>query len=397
MESKKFTAGFIGIAKSVFIRSITITFILSVVMVGVAGEIDAVGALLWVSVIGAIIWDFLHLVTIEVRTDGVNVTKSGQTPVFYSFDKYDIKLSGSYLTMSPKRSGKTENIKCACFTKSGLGELSAYIKKRGQVWRFNTTPEPVQTTIDDQKKAADLKQAAKKAAMSSAEANSRNPYAKKAVPAATQKAEEITEKIKVEEPPKITEVPTTADLPETSELDKFLSEKPKESAHDHGEDFHKAVFYYPRRDIEDRTERKTTLSVLTTLALGVLTFLLAYIVFPRLVLPEAGAVVIVCVIVIASLVGSRSAKLRGMPSKLEVTANHFVVDNTRYRVNEMSHKSMTSPDMKIGNRRVSFTYSGKQIICQLGPCTKDNKNSDEYFSRYDELCDKLREKGFRCS
>ena len=124
--------------------------------------------------------------------------------------------------------------------------------------------------------------------------------------------------------------------------------------------------------------------------------MLAYLAAPMFVLIEAGGIAIVCVIVIGCLIGSKAAKLRGMPSKLEVTENHFVVDNTRYRLGEMTSKSMTPPGTKIGSREIRFSYAGKQITCALGPCAKSEKTADEYFSRYSELCDRLKEKGFKC-
>ena len=428
MENKKFTAGFAGMAKAVIVRAAAITFVFALVCVGAFGDFDGVGAVFWLAVIGSFVWEVVHMVTVEVKESGVTITKAGNTPVFYGFDKCNITTVGkNTIRASMRRSDKYEDIKCAGFTKSTFDELTKYIRKRQQVYGMSSTPvtaSGVQMTIDDAAKKQDmndrLTEAAKRAAESSAAAAARNPYAKKtgtaakprvaAVPAGTTAKPKITEPVSVKvdappiinesvaitETPKITEVPGVNDLPKTGDWSEFVRAEPKKSEHDHGEDFHKAVFYYPRRDIEERTERNSTLAILVTLALGVLTFLLAYLAAPMFVLIEAGGIAIVCVVVIGCLIGSKAAKLRGMPSKLEVTENHFVVDNTRYRLGEMTSKSMTPPGTKIGSREIRFGYAGKQIICALGPCVKSEKTADEYFSRYSELCDRLKEKGFKC-
>lgn len=428
MENKKFTAGFAGMAKAVIVRAAAITFVCALVFVGAFGDFAGAGAIFWLAVIGSFVWEVVHMVTVEVKENGVTITKAGNTPVFYGFDKWSITTVGKNIRASMKRSDKYEDTKCASFTKSTFDELTRYIKKRQQVYGMSSTPgtaSGVQMTIDDAAKKQDmndrLKEAAKRAAESSAAAAARNPYAKKTGTAAKQKVATapagtasnskitaapvsvkvdapptINESVKITETPKITEVPGVNDLPKTGDWSEFVKAEPKKSAHDHGEDFHKAVFYYPRRDIEERTERNSTLAILVTLALGVLTFLLAYLAAPMFALIEAGGIAIVCVVVIGCLIGSKAAKLRGMPSKLEVTENHFVVDNTRYRLGEMTAKSMTPPGTKIGSREIRFNYAGKQITCALGPCAKSEKTADEYFSRYSELCDRLKEKGFKC-
>ena len=441
MENKKFTAGFAGMAKAVIVRAAVITFVCAIVFIGAFGDFDGVGAVFWLAVIGSFVWEIVHMVTVEVRDSGVTITKAGNTPVFYGFDKCNITTVGkNTIRATMRKSDKHEDIKCAGFTKSTCDELTKYIRKRQQVYGMSSVPmtaSGVQMTIDDAAKKQDmndrLREAAKRAAESSSAAAARNPYAKKtgttskpevtAVPAGAASKPKVTvapagttskpkitepgsvkvdapptinESITITETPKITEIPGVSDLPKTNDWSEFVRAEPKKSEHNHGEDFHKAVFYYPRRDIEERTERNSTLAILATLAFGVLIFLLAYLAAPMFVLIEAGGIAIVCVIVIGCLIGSKAAKLRGMPSKLEVTENHFVVDNTRYRLGEMTSKSMTPPGTKIGNREIRFGYAGKQITCALGPCAKSEKTADEYFSRYSELCDRLKEKGFKC-
>lgn len=441
MENKKFTAGFGGIAKAVLSRAVMITFVFALIFIGLLGDVEGLFGIFWLAVIGSAVWEVMHALTVEVSSDGIRITKAGKNPVFYGFDKWNISTVGkSTIRASMRKLDKNEDTPCKSFPKSTFDELTRYIRKRQEVYTMNRAAG-VQMSVDDsstkpEKSSADrLKDAAIRAAAASAAAAARNPYAKKnasaqaartipekaiadkpANPAAEKPIEtvkvdsipvitetpKITETTKITatpeiaETPKITEIPGIADLPKTNDWSEFVSAKPKPSEHKHGEDFHKAVFYYPRRDIEERTERQSTISTLVTLALSIAVFLIAYIGAPQYLLSEALAISVVCVAVIGFIAGSKASKLHGMPSKLEVTENHFVVDNTRYRLGEMTSKSMTSPNTRSGSRFIRFGYSGKQIVCALGPCSKSGTNSDEYFSRYNELCDKLKEKGFKC-
>ena len=432
MENKKFTAGFGGIAKAVLSRAVMITFVFALIFIGLLGDVEGLFGIFWLAVIGSAVWEVMHAVTVEVSSDGIRITKAGNNPVFYGFDKWNISTVGkSTIRASMRKLDKNEDTPCKSFPKSTFDELTRYIRKRQEVYTMNRA-SGVQMPVDDSstkpaKSSADRqKDAAIRAAAASAAAAARNPYAKKnasavsartipeksiadkpaaKTPIETVKVDsapvitetpKITETPVIDETPKITETPGVADLPKTNNWSEFVSEKPKPSEHKHGEDFHKAVFYYPRRDIEERTERQSTISTLVTLALSIAVFLIAYIGAPQYLLSEALAISVVCVAVIGFITGSKASKLHGMPSKLEVTENHFVVDNTRYRLGEMTSKSMTSPNSRSGSRFIRFGYSGKQIVCALGPCSKSRTNSDEYFSRYNELCDKLKEKGFKC-
>ncbi len=191
------------------------------------------------------------------------------------------------------------------------------------------------------------------------------------------------------------ESPGIADLPKTSNWEEFVAKKPKPSTHEHGEDFHKKVFYYPRRDVSERAERRFTLTLLSTLAISTAVFLLLYIAAPRYALAEALMILAGCAAVIGFTAASNRTKLHGMVSKLEVTENHLVLDNTRYRLRELSNKTMTPPEQASGRRFIRFNYEGKTIVCPLGPCEKTKRSSDEYFGRYEELFEALGEKGFR--
>ena len=438
VENKKFTAGVGGTIKAAIIRAVVITFVAALIFVGAFGSGDGVLAVFWLALIGSFIWEFANIVTVEVRSDGVSVSKSGNKATFYTYEKWYFSERGkNTLHAEMRKLDKTEDIVLKNFPSGTFRELSTLIKKRQEAYFLNKSAanrgvgdKPTtgtQTTISDMAKTEsrasgyDFAKRAEAARASSAEASARNPYAKKptSVPAVTSAKDAkitpvpasvkvkpaaaessvtsgIPETPKVGETPKITGIPGISDLPDTSDFEKFLSEKPKASEHDHGEDFHKAVFYYPRRDIEDRVERVTTIKILTAITLAVAVFLAAYIFAPGFAVYEALFIGVVCLFSIGIAVGKKRAKLSGMPSKLEVTKNHLVLDNTRYRVGEMSSKFMTSPGTKAGNRVLRFSYAGKTIVCPLGPCAKPKKDQDEYFGRYSELCGALSEKGFEC-
>ena len=437
VENKKFTAGVGGTMKAAFIRAVVITFVAALVFVGAFGSGDGVFAVFWLALIGSFVWEFANIVTVEVQSDGVSVSKSGNKATFYKYEKWYFSERGkNTLHAEMRKLDKTEDIVLKNFPSGTFRELSTLIKKRQEAYFLNKSAanreisdqKPTtgtQTTISDMTKTEsrasgyDFAKRAEAARASAADAAARNPYAKK--PAATSSGEkkltvtagaapaaktpekpekagspEIPETPKIGETPKITGIPGISDLPDTSDFEKFLSEKPKASDHDHGEDFHKAVFYYPRRDIEERVERVTTIKILTAITLAVAVFLAAYILAPGFAVYEALFIGVVCLFSIGIAVGKKRAKLAGMPSKIEVTKNHLVLDNTRYRVGEMTSKTMTPPGTKTGNRVLRFSYAGKTIVCPLGPCAKPKKDQDEYFGRYSELCDALSEKGFKC-
>lgn len=437
VENRKFTAGVGGTIKAAFIRAVVITFVAALVFVGAFGSRDGVFAVFWLALIGSFVWEFANTVTVEVQSDGVSISKSGNKATFYKYEKWYFSERGkNTLHAEMRKLDKTEDIVLKNFPSGTFRELSTLIKKRQEAYFLNKSAanrgisdqKPTtgtQTTISDMTKSEsrasgyDFAKRAEAARASAADAASRNPYAKK--PAATSSGEkkltvtasaapaaktpekpekagspEIPETPKIGETPKITGIPGISDLPDTSDFEKFLAEKPKASDHDHGEDFHKAVFYYPRRDIEERVERVTTIKILTAITLAVAVFLAAYILAPGFAVYEALFIGVVCLFSIGVAVGKKRAKLAGMPSKIEVTKNHLVLDNTRYRVGEMTSKTMTPPGTKTGNRVLRFSYAGKTIVCPLGPCAKSKKDQDEYFGRYSELCDALSEKGFKC-
>lgn len=197
---------------------------------------------------------------------------------------------------------------------------------------------------------------------------------------------------------KIPEMPAFDDtayrnLPEIGSVGGEISSK--EFTHEHGEDFHKSVFYYPRRAITEQSERANVLSVLYILAAGVIAFLAWYLIFGGSGLEGKAALIIavICVSAIAITLIVRGGRTRNLFSKLEITRNHLVIDNVRYRFAEMTNMRMTSPDESSGVRRISFTYDGKGRVYTLGPCKKSGR-AEDYFNRYAELCDLLRDRGF---
>lgn len=405
MENKKFSAGFDGIAKTVIVRAVTITFVLTFLTVMFFDSADLVGAIFWLSLVGTAIFETARSVTLEVRADGVSFSKLGGSPVFYKYEKWYLSpVKGKLVLRAEMRElEKFEDINCRCFTKKKFGELTALIKKRQDAYFVNRRNAPAGGGLSRDEYIAEA----------IATAAERNPYAKKSKTAAKSiptKApiSEITDRsVDIQQNPAVS-TPETIKLPDPPEIHDFpqitveqkipehTEIKPAAFTHDHGEDFQKAVFYYPRRDIQERAERRSTIAVLVVMLLSVAAFLVCYIAAPGFALAEGAAALTVCVLVSAALIGSKTAKLRGMPSKLEVTKNHFVVDNTRYRFGEMTGRRMTDPKAESGSRSIRFVYGGKQIVCALGPCIKSEKHADEFFGRYGELCALLEEKDFKC-
>ena len=215
---------------------------------------------------------------------------------------------------------------------------------------------------------------------------------------------------------KIPELPKISDedykrlpdiVPPSFSQNKADSAPAKTFTHDHGEDFHKIVFYYPRRNITERTERTNALFVLYTLAASVLVFLMTYILtysVPEIMIENtnfimiatAGILVAASVALIAArLVYSRMI-LSGLFSKLEITDENLVIDNIRYKFSEMSEMYITPNRLDSGRRMLSFKTGGKTVLKGLGPSNKPaKKRTDEYFTRYAELVSELKKRGFK--
>ncbi len=480
MNDKEFTAGLGSTIKAAFKRAFWITFIFLLITVATVGDVSGViAAIFWVMLLASGFWEFTHAVTLEVESDGLKVTRGGNSD-FYKYAVWYISYTSKTTIVAENRKlDDREEIICRNFSRSMMLRLSKEIKDQQDEFfvRRAMRENGEQMTIDELEKRineahADAKhlsanraaplnngsaqsdtrsasQRAEAAKRASSEAAARNPYAKRSgdTKPAELKTRTVSESVgststviktidpnglskergsvDIPEPPSIDKVeltveapkpddlprveavsridvtartiesPGIADLPKTSNWDEFVAKKPKPSAHEHGEDFHKKVFYYPRRDVSERAERRFTLTLLSTLAISIAVFLLLYIVAPRYALAEALMILAVCAAVIGFTAASNRAKLHGMVSKLEVTENHLVLDNTRYRLRELSNKTMTPPEQASGRRFIRFNYEGKTIVCPLGPCDKTKRSSDEYFGRYEELFEALGEKGFR--
>lgn len=391
MGNKKFTAGLSGIAKAVAVRAAAITFVLTILSVMFFRSVDMIGAVFWFSLIGSAIWEASNAVTLEVRADGVSICKAGSSPVFYKYEKWYLSPAKGKLALRAemRELDKTEDIVCRCFPKKRFDELAALVKKRQDAYFQNRRNAPAGNSLSREEYIAEA----------IATAAERNPYAKKKAPAQTPAPAKSPAPAQSSAPVTAKPAEAKADAQLTNQAQPVtvhIEIEPTPSKHDHGEDFHKAVFYYPRRDIEERIERGSTIAVLTVLFLAVAAFLVSYIAAPELVIAEGSAVLLIGAVFIALILGSKAARLRGMPSKLEVTQNHFVVDNTRYRFGEMSDKSMTNPKSASGSRSIRFMCGGKQVVCSLGSCAKNERRADGYFGRYGELCALLKEKGFKC-
>lgn len=380
---------------------------------------------------------------------------------------------GMSLIAEHRKSGKTEMLKCTSFDKATITDAATYIKSASSAYFLNRRSAPAEPAKDTTP-AANLKRAAEAAAEAASDVSKRNPYSKNyagntapkpkkivtAVPVTpnlatpttvtpkpttskltTPKSTETvkTEPVKTEsvKAKPVSDIPTLskdipADYNKLPEIGKISDEgyrsmpeitvpsfdeklpdidaAPKPSKHDHGEDFHKIVFYYPKRSITERIERSNALFVLWALFFAVLAFLGGYIalgalrtaVGDEIYIPGyvtmllAGVIALVAVIVIAVRVVSGAAVTSRIFSKLEITEHHLVIDNVRCRFDKMSSMTMTAPAMASGRRHLSYRFDGKAFDYDLGPAVKPiGKRSDEFFTRYDDLWRELSVRGFR--
>ncbi|MCI8387367.1 MAG: hypothetical protein HFE63_02730 [Clostridiales bacterium] len=172
--------------------------------------------------------------------------------------------------------------------------------------------------------------------------------------------------------------------------------------HDHGEDFHKQVFYYPKRAITEAVERTNALAVLYIIGGAILSYLIWYLVYAsgwyveqNILYKAAGVFAVLAVVAIVLFLTVRKNRLGNIFSKLEITDNYIVIDNKRYKYANMSNKHISPNDISVPVRKISFTCDGANIVYTLGPSKKPSRSSNTYFTRYSELCDALREKGFK--
>lgn len=461
MKTRSFVCGARQHLRSFGIRLIVCIFIAGFFSV-FAGGFEGFGVVVWLAAIGCGVWEFLSTVVIDVNSDGVIYRKSGKEPVRYTFADYYISPSsdGMSLIAEHRKSGKTETIKCTSFDKATITDAAMYIKSASSAYFLNRRSAPAEPAKDNTP-AANMKRAAETAA----EASKRNPYSKNYVGNAAPKPKQVVtgvpvtpkpteakaEAVKTEpakaEPVKAEPVksepaptPTITDLskdipadynklPEIGKIsdadyrsmpeiivpsfDEKLPEvgaAPVPSKHDHGEDFHKIVFYYPKRSISERIERSNALFVLWTLFFAVLAFLGGYIalgalrtaVGDEIYIPGyvtillAGVIALAAMIVIAVRVVSGAAVTSRIFSKLEITEHHLVIDNVRCRFDKMSSMTMTAPATASGRRGLSYRFDGKVFDYDLGPAVKPSgKRSDEFFTRYDDLWRELSVRGFR--
>lgn len=434
MTDKKFTSGIGTVAKAAFKRAFWITFVIGLVCISIFGDIEEMlFAIFWITLLGAFFWEFTHTVAVEVRSDGISVSYFASEPVIYKYEKYYIAPKGRLtLLIEDRKLSRSEEIICRGFSSSEFDKCSKLIKARQdeffvrRAMKNDVGAEP-ESRNEAQNKGQSAAQRAVAAKRASASAASRNPYAKgngaskgrnssASMSASTAASTTITivkpEGLELPKPPTIDELPTVeplrtdvivsipespgiADLPKTSDFDEFVAKKPKPSAHEHGEDFNKKVFYYPRRNIVDSSERIMTMTLLSTLAISIAIFLALYILAPQYLAAEATLLVIICAGIIGYTSISNRIKLSGIPSKLEITESYLIIDNTRYRFRELSEMTMTAPDKKSGIRSIRFVFDAKTVVCRLGPAVKTERNSEGYFNRYDELFEALSEKGFR--
>jgi len=414
--------------KSVAIKTAAAMFILLLFFVA-AGEPGAAFSLFNLVLVGVIVYEAATNISIVVRMDGITVRKQKGSRE-YRYEMFYFASDGhGKLTAEDRRSGRKETIPCGCFDKKAYESMVEVIRKaqteyflrRSASGDFKSGAAVKENPVDAAE--AERRENARRAA---AEASRRNPYSKDYAenppaapavkiepPAPKPAAAEIRSDIAVIEPvtasfekeipadynriPEIAKIDDAAykNMPEIGSVTAKAAPVPAKD-----ESFAKAEFRYPKREIIERCERANALIVLWVMFGAVAAFLLWYLtagIYTGGVLMAAlviAALAAVCGLVI---VQTNARHARGIFGKLEITERFLVIDNTRYRWEQMTDKVLTPANQEMGTRRITFTCAGKRISYAMGDAKLSaDKRDIHVFPRYAELCRALKARGFQC-
>lgn len=426
--------------KSVAIKTAAVMFILLLLFI-VAGEPETAFSMFNLVLVGVIVYEAATNVTVVVRMDGITVrTQKGSREYHYEMFYFASDGHGK-LTAEDRRSGRKETIPCGGFDKKAYESMISVIKKaQTEYFLRRSASGDFKSGAAVKEDAASASEAERRenARRASAEASSRNPYSKnykknavaetaaKSEPSAAKPAEPI--KKPAEAKPAVTEIrsdiaviePVTASfekeipadynkVPEIAKIDDSAYKKmpaigdvtaKAAPVPVKDESFAKVEFRYPKREITERCERANALIVLWVMFGAVAAFLLWYLaagIYTGGALMAAlviAALAAVCGLVI---VQTNSRRARGIFGKLEITERFLVIDNTRYRWEQMTDKVLTPANQEMGTRRITFTCAGKRISYAMGDAKLSRDKRDIHvFPRYAELCRALKARGFKC-
>ena len=414
--------------RSVAIKTAAAMFILLLFFV-VAGEPGAAFSLFNLVLFGVIIYEAAMNISVVVRMDGITVRKQKGSRE-YRYEMFYFASDGhGKLTAEDRRSGRKETIPCGSFDKKAYESMVAAIRKaQTEYFLRRSASGEFKSGAAVKENPADASEAERRenARRAAAEASSRNPYSKNykenppAAPAAKIEppapkpaAVESRSDVAVIEPVTASfekEIPTDYNkVPEIAKVDDSAYKKMSaigdvtEKAAPvpvKDENFAKVEFRYPKREITERCERANALIVLWVMFGGVAAFLLWYLaagIYTGGALMAAlviAALAAVCGLVI---VQTNSRRARGIFGKLEITERFLVIDNTRYRWEQMTDKVLTPANQEMGTRRLTFTCGGKRVSYAMGDAKLSaDKRDIHVFPRYTELCRALKARGFRC-
>jgi hypothetical protein len=224
MDNKTYKSVIWNRIGSIILASVVIYLAFTFVFGSFLGMIYNKGLFIMLSLAGSVIWEITHSVSVTVRRDGVCYTKYNKPEVLYKFDIFNFSsVSGINVLRAENRvTKKVDELACTVISKDKFKEMIDLIKKR-QSRYFDERNIAVNAVRDIDKKAS----------TDNAKIKTSSEHFDDAM------TQPVTEK------------------PEPSVK--------KTAPHDHGDDFTKTVFYYPKRAVIDSTERSNVLFVLITL------------------------------------------------------------------------------------------------------------------------------------
>ncbi len=408
METVRIKSSFISKAKSVLMRTLTIGLPLAFLVIIGDGYFEDAALMLRLAFFGSLIFEGVTAQTFVLRSDALRLESRMKTRK-YRFDRFKIeRVKGKHsFTVTDRQTSKSETLECRGFGEKEFLKLVEELSKRQRAYSLGRSSsvgrdsdaaasrasqlrrdEPEQLSIPltpDEKRVAELFETA----------HERNPYAKKNRAKEHEKPAVNTPTVELPAPkiepekPKIDPITIAATLPEIKAEIVSKAVNPNAHLHDHSppppaEEF--VTFRYPRRNVIDDAERRSVLTILTILTVGVAVLLMLALSIPVGVV-ELLTLAAICGGLVAIVIARRVRRTSKLPSKIEVGTQTLIIDNDRYRIGKISDFSATPAIIVTGMRRIRFDYGGKTVVCSLGPAKRPRKGrrADEYFDRYPEL------------
>ncbi len=388
--------------KSVLTKTIFITFVVTLFFAITAGE-PAMGISLFnVILIGASVYEYANKITVSIFMDGVRIARgSKQREIKFEIYKISSTVHGK-LTIVDRRSAKKDTVVCGGFNKKLFGEMMTAISKRQTEYYLR------RNASGEFSSSAKINKSSKETA---SDASKRNPYSKSDPPKSD--ANPIPQKIQTIANDIVAigtaAISTTPIKNKNAKVEKIESEPARknesestlvpDNASSEAESLTRHDFHYPRRDIVEKVEMANIMTALCGALIIVAVFLIWYITigaFKGGVIAFACALLAIGAITITAIIVKRKLQLGKLFSKIEITDNYLIIDNSRYRFADMTEMKITSPESNDGIRKLSFAYDGRRVVYSLGKATQSSDKRDiQSFPRYRELCRLLKQKGFK--